>query len=180
MDSEWTTDIVDYSIFDADKADFIYQSCSEYLKATIDLSNDRERKSFQFLTLLVTIVSALIAYLLLKCDFKAFSCESQNGNFFWPIFILLAGFAVNALVVIIGCLKPRIFHFAGNEPRNLLKNELCKMPTNLIKISSAIAMQRRITANVRQLSRSGSWLNRAIFGVITTMLLTTVVAIFCV
>jgi hypothetical protein len=177
--AEWSPDIVDYSIIDEDKAKFIYDSASDYLKDTIKLSDDRERKAFGLLSVLIAVISALLSYILLNCNFNSLVCGSgaNSARLFWPSSIISLGLIVSAFMVAMGCLKPQMFNFSENETCNLLRNDLCAMPVQLIKVSGAIQMQQRINENKIVLLKSGLWLNRAILTVILAVFAGAIVAL---
>jgi hypothetical protein len=62
----------------------------------------------------------------------------------------------------VGCFRFKLYALAGNQPRNLIRNDLCGMDAPLVKISSAINLDERITNNLGNLERTGKRLKVAV------------------
>lgn len=170
MNQNWQPDIKDYNIINREKAEFILSSAEKYLSATIKVSEEQDKKAFQLLSILIALISAVIGYALLKCDFITRQCTTET-NIFWPAVSLIMGFLIAALITVIGCLFPKNFHFEGNEPKNLIIESICQLDIHDIKTTTAIAMQQRIAENQSIIGSKGLWLSRAFAVTILTPLL---------
>jgi hypothetical protein len=176
MTSEWKPDIVDYRIFDKEKADFVYASSAAYLEATIKISDSYDDKAFKILGLLITLLSAILSYMLLKCDFSSFACQTGGANAFWPAMALLSGFSASAFMLAAGCFRFQQYALSGNQPRNLIRNDLCSMEAPLVKISSAISLDDRISNNLANLKRTSKRLKLCVMIALATVVIASALA----
>ncbi len=185
MHQNWQPNIKDYNIITAEKANFIYESAEKYLLDTIKVSEAQDSKAFQLLSILIAFISAITGYMFLKCDFATRHCTAET-NIFWPGIAMLSGFLIAASMIVIGCIFPKGFHFSGNEPKNLLTEEICRADIQDIKTSTAIAMQQRVTENRTIVQNKAYWLKWACitmlgtpFLVVASILITGLIAFIC-
>ena len=177
MPDTWKTDIQDVALIDAAKADFIFDSAKQFLGETIEVADNLRKSSMTTLGFFIATLPAIAGFLLVKCDPRAGVCKDYP-HMFAPGVILLGGYFIAAVVLIVGCLMPRYFHFRGNEPRNLLKTDVCQYDLPRIKVGEAISMQNRITQNVASNLSGARCLLTAYLVAVGVPLLSFLVAVF--
>jgi len=177
MPGQWTPDIVDYRCFDDDKASFIYGAALAYLETTIKISDTLDDRIFKILGLIVAALSTLVGFMLLKCDFASFACKADGGNVFWPAATLLAGFAISGFVLASGAFRHQAYALPGNQPCNLIRNDLCNMSVALMKVSSAVGMDERIKNNLANLDRTSKRLRLGVKIALISLLLSACMAL---
>jgi hypothetical protein len=144
--SIWNTKIKDYNRIELEKASFIFDSTEKYLSSTIVASDEIKKTSFHLFSIIIAILSAVSSYMLLQCNFVSKIC-GDGQNLFIPSLSLIIGFFIAFAVLGYGCIKPRKFHYIGNEARNLMDDNLCNHSLSIIKLSGAVEMQDRIDFN---------------------------------
>ncbi len=176
MQQKWRPNIRDYNIITPETADFIYDSAEKYLLDTIKVSEIQDNKAFQLLSMLIAFISAITGYMFLECDFVSRHCTAET-NIFWQGIAMFSGFLI-AATMIVGCIFPKRFHFSGNEPKNLLVEEICRLNIHDIKTTSAIAMQERVAENMRLVQSKAYWLKCACITMVgTPFLVVTIILI---
>lgn len=144
----WIPDVQDPSLLTSEKGEFIYQSACTFLGESITLADDLNESARKSLVFFTGVLTAVVSFMLVKCDFAAGFCHEQP-YLYRPGVILVTGYAIGALVLIWGCLWAKDFSFRGNEPKNLLTTSVCQYDLDRIKLAECINMQARISMNVR-------------------------------
>lgn len=177
MTDDWKPDIVDYNCFDDDKAGFIYEAASAYLETTLIISDTLDDRIFRVLGFVVTALSAIIGYMLLKCDFAVLVCKIDGNDIFWPSATLLVGMATSGFVLAYGAFRHQPYALPGNQPHNLIRNDVCSMSATHMKISEATGLESRIKNNLANLDRTAKRLRLGVKIALCSLVMAACVAV---
>lgn len=176
MKKHWESDITDYEVVSDEKIDFIHDQVEGYLKWLMDSENKVDNKSLSFLGGLIAITITFLAYL-----HQLLSIQ-RDFLLVLPAIVCIFSFLI-AIFILTNNFKPTKKKPLGNEPRNLLKQEVISYDLRLIKLSEIEHYQERCEQNWALVEYKAKNLEYAInvitYGLFLTTVLMSGLIIFC-
>lgn len=141
---KWKHNISDYSSLDNDKLDFILEESKQRLKSSIDCSDSLDKKSIFIISYFIAAITAAIGYILTKYNYQI--PFKENIILFLPvIFYLLSNMGL--VWMALRKIMPLSYYPLGNEPKKLLRQDICNQKFEKIITAYLNNLQHQITEN---------------------------------
>lgn len=156
---------------DKEKAEFIYQASQEYLLHTIDTIKLLRAKATLILGFALSVIAFAIPLIFQEKN-------NYNDEFEIVLIIIIIGYTVISLCLVFFVIFPMSYAVTGNEPDNLIKQEILSNDMIQIKLLEIDDYQHRINLNIEIASRIQGFIEKSIYVVVGLPLILLVCSYF--